>query len=187
MPWYLVDPVLVLPKQMLKWGRVRHAGHGHPLHSAIRRAEKRRSVFEDMNEAFGAYRRHAIFRHLGDEELRQAIRGMMQTTDGHLTLRYNPAWEARLYFTALWDDGDLWEGLPSLSVPTLILRGSESDTFSEEASAAIQAANRRIQVETIAQATHLVPLERPAEVSAVTSEFLQRSLAPTGSATSAVL
>ena len=183
----LVDPVIVLPKQILEWRRVRHAGQGYPLHYAIRRAEKRRSVFENMNEAFEAYRRHAIFRHLGDEELRQAIRGMMQTTDGHLALRYSPAWEAHLYFTAMWNDGDLWAGLPSLSVPTLIVRGSESDTLSEGVCAAVQAANRRIQVETIEQATHLVPLERPAEVCAVTSKFLQHSLVAAGSETSAVL
>ncbi len=173
----LLDPVFVLPGQMLEWRRARRAAQGHPMHALIRRAEKRRAVFGNMDEAFQAYRRHAIFRRLGDEELRQAIRGMMQSTDDHLRLRYKPAWEARLYFTAMWNDGDLWAGLPSLPVPALILRGSESDTLSEEACRAARAANPRIQVETIEEATHLVPLERPAEVCALTSAFLQRSLA----------
>ena len=85
-----------------------------------------------------------------------------------------------MYLTAVWNDGDLWKGLPALSVPTLIIRGSESDTLSDEACAAARATNRLIQVETVEQASHLVPLERPNEVHALANEFIQQSLRGSG-------
>ena len=46
-------------------------------------------------------------------------------------LCYSADWEIRIYLTGIWRDMDIWRGLPKLKVPTLILRGAETDTFWE--------------------------------------------------------
>ena len=172
----LLDPVLLMPGRILAWRVMRHFPAGHGLHPVIRRAERRRCVFRDMDEVFAAYRRYPIFRRLADDHLKVVIQGLVQSVDGHVQLRYSPAWEARIYSTAIWNDLDLWRGLPTLSVPTLIIRGAESETLTEVACEAARRANGRVQVETVEQTTHLVPLERPLEVYRLAYDFLQHSL-----------
>jgi pimeloyl-ACP methyl ester carboxylesterase len=95
------------------------------------------------------------------------IRGLLEHRDGHLRLRCSPAWEARIYATAVWNDLDLRKGLPALGVPTLIIRGAESDTLTEAACRAASRANHSLELGTVEGATHLVPLERPLEVHAM--------------------
>ena len=119
------------------------AGMGHRLHAAIRRAERRRRVFRDVDEVFAAYRRHPSSATLADDQLQVVIQGLVQPVDGHVQLRYSPEWEARIYSTAIWNDGDLWRGLPTLSVPTLIVRGAESETLTEAACEAARRDNGR--------------------------------------------
>jgi len=172
----LLDPVLLTPGRILAWQVMRHLPGGHDLHSVIRRAEKRRFVFRDTDEVFTVYRRHPVFRHLADDDLRVVIQGLVESFDGHVQLRYSPAWEARIYATAIWNDRDLWTGLPQLSLPTLIIRGAESETLTAEACDAARRANGRIQVASVDQATHLVPLERPLDVHRLANDFIRRSL-----------
>lgn len=174
----LLDPVLLTRGRILAWRLARHLPMGHPLQGAIHRAEMRRRVFRDVDEAFIAYRRRPIFRELSDERLREVIDGLLEERDGRFELRYSPAWEARIYATAVWNDGDLWERLPNLDVPTLIIRGAKSDTFTEAACRAALRSNRRVEIAIIEGATHLVPLERPLEVHRLASQFIERALAP---------
>jgi pimeloyl-ACP methyl ester carboxylesterase len=169
----LLDPVLATPGRILAWRLMRHLPFGHGLHSAVRGARKRRKVFRDLEEVFQVYRRHAVFRRFSDECLREAIRGLFEEANHEVWLRYSRTWEAQVYATAIWNDGDLWEALPVLRVPTLIIRGTESETLSDDACDAARAANSRIQVARLDRATHLVPLERPLEVSLQINEFAQ--------------
>ena len=87
-------------------------------------------------------------------------------------LVYSPEWEAHIYLTGL-RDFDLWRDLPKLEVPTLIIRGAETDTFLENAANLVKQKNSKIQIETLEKSTHILPLERPQEVFEIMNNFLK--------------
>jgi pimeloyl-ACP methyl ester carboxylesterase len=167
---------------MLEWNLVRTVGLGHRLHPMIQGALKRRREFDDLDQVFVGYRHRPIFRYITDENLRVFIQGMTKpkTKNDHDTdptvgfeLTYSPEWEAQIYFSGLWNDWDLWKGLPRLEVPTLILRGSETDTFWESTARSVKKKNRKIKIITVSHSTHLLPLEKPQEIFNITDSFLK--------------
>ena len=93
--------------------------------------------------------------------------------DGGFELVYSPEWESHIYYTGVWRDMELWRGLPKLKVPTLIIRGAETDTFLERTATLVKRRQPRVQIEAVAQSTHLVPLERPQEVFEIMQAFLK--------------
>jgi len=70
-------------------------------------------------------------------------------------------------------DFDLWRELPKLEVPTLIIRGAETDTFLEDAARLIKQKQPKVKIETLEKSTHILPLERPQEVFNIMQSFLQ--------------
>jgi len=161
----LIEPVLYPTHVMLMWNLVRALGVGYRLHPMIQGALKRRRTFDSLDRVYEAYRSRRVFRHFSDDNLQAYIDGMTTPTAGGHRLVYSTQWEARVYYTGLWNDWDLWKGIPDLKVPTLIIRGAESDTFWSSTAEAVRARNSRIKVVTIPAATHLAPLERPGEVA----------------------
>jgi pimeloyl-ACP methyl ester carboxylesterase len=120
---------------------------------------------------------------LSDENLRIYINGITRmTTSGSYELVYSPEWESRIYYTGL-QDFDIWRALPRLAVPTLFLRGAESDTFLEGAARLVKRKQPRAKIEVMEKSTHLLPLERPEEVF----ECMQLFLKSLESASSAVV
>jgi pimeloyl-ACP methyl ester carboxylesterase len=170
----LLDPVLFLPSFIRTWNAARMLGIGHRVHPLIPGALKRRRTFDDLDIVFRGYRRRKIFRYFSDESLRAFIAGMAKPkADGGYELAYSPEWEAHIYYTGVWRDMELWHGLPNLKVPTLIIRGAETDTFLEAAGRLVKQKQPKVQVVTIPQSTHLVPLERPQEVFDLMQSFLK--------------
>lgn len=169
----LIDPVLFPISIIQRWQAVRGTGKEYESHPLAQAALRRRKQFDDLEKLSAGYRQKEIFRYISDDGLQALVRGLTQPdANNGYELRYSPEWEARIYVTGLWKDTELWENLPNLQTPTLIIRGAESDTFLEKASQKVLELNPRIQVQTIPQSTHLVPLERPAETAALIGEFL---------------
>jgi pimeloyl-ACP methyl ester carboxylesterase len=113
---------------------------------------------------------------MSDENLRIYINGItQQRSDGSYELIFSPEWESHIYLTGL-RDFDLWRDLSKLEVPTLIIRGAETDTFSENNARAVKRKNPKIQIETLEKSTHILPLERPQEVFEITNNFLDETL-----------
>ena len=178
----LIDPVLFVPQFTYLWSVVRMFGLGDRLHPLIPGAKRRRRVFDDLETVYHRYRNRQVFRYLSDEDLRSYIDGITRPTqDGRFELVYSPAWEAQIYRTGL-QDFDIWRRLPTLEVPTLFLRGAETDTFLENAAKLIKRKLPKARVETLEQSTHLLPLERPKEVFDIMQSFLKET--PTVSAAS---
>jgi pimeloyl-ACP methyl ester carboxylesterase len=176
----LIEPVLFPPRRILLWNLVRRIGleNRHPL---IRAAQKRRQAFDDLDRVFRAYRQRTTFRYMDDEALRDYIASIACPAGGAgYLLCYSVAWETRIYATGMWHDFDIWRGLPSLGVPALILRGAGTDTFWKSTGRRVQRANPAIQVRTIDKATHLVPLERPAETANLIRDFLSKAVPSSG-------
>jgi pimeloyl-ACP methyl ester carboxylesterase len=81
-----------------------------------------------------------------------------------------------IYATSVWHDMDLWRGLPCLNIPLMIIRGAETDTFWASTARLVLRKFPQARVVTIPHSTHLVPLERPAEVYNAIQNFLQEVL-----------
>ena len=171
----LIDPVLFPPRRIIEWNLARWAGMGHHAHPLIRGALRRRRQFNNLDQVFEAYRRREVFRNFSDESLQAYIDGIVQPDgDGNWKLVYSPEWEARIYYTGIWRDWDLWNGLKKLQVPTLIIRGAETDTFWESTARMVeQKKNPKIKIVALEKSTHLLPLERPQEVFDITQKFFE--------------
>lgn len=177
----LIDPVLFVPSFQLMWSIVRALGLGDRFRPLISRAKKRRRTFDDLETVYRRYRHRNIFRYMSDENLRTYIEGIIKPkADGSheasrhagYELIYSPEWEAQIYRTGM-HDYDIWRDLPKLQVPTLFMRGAETDTFLENAAKLVKRKQPRAWVETLDQSTHLLPLERPREVFNMMQSFLK--------------
>lgn len=169
----LIDPVLFLPQRLFFWNFIRAIGLGNLLHPKIRGALKRRRTFDDLEKIFHGYRSREVFKYMSDKSLQAFIEGMTrQKPDGTFELVYSPEWEARIYYTGL-RDFDIWRDLPKLEVPTLFIRGAETDTFLEGAARLVTQKQPRARIEALPKSTHLLPLEYPLEVFDIMQSFLK--------------
>jgi pimeloyl-ACP methyl ester carboxylesterase len=169
----LLDPVLFVPSFELMWNLVRALGLGRRFHPLIAGALKRRRTFDDLEQVFHRYRTREVFKYMSDESLRIYIDGITSpNANGGYDLVFSPEWEARIYLTGL-RDFDLWRELPMLAVPTLIIRGAETDTFMRNAANLMSRTNPKIRIETLESSTHILPLERPRQVFDIIDSFLK--------------
>ncbi|HLO31962.1 MAG TPA: alpha/beta hydrolase [Anaerolineales bacterium] len=168
----LLDPVLVVPSRILLWRLFRAIGLGNQVHPNISAALKRRRTFDNLDLVFRGYRSRRVFRYMSDENLRIYIAGITRKAEQGYELAYSPEWEARIYFTSLCDF-DIWRDLSRLQVPSLFIRGAETDTFLEQAAKFVKRKQPRAWVETLDRSTHLLPLERPQEVFERMQDFLK--------------
>jgi pimeloyl-ACP methyl ester carboxylesterase len=171
----LLDPVIFPPSFIVFWNIMRASGMGWKFHPFIRGTVGRRSQFDDLEIVFRGYRRREVFRYVSDENLRAYINGITRPrADGGYELAFSPEWEAQLYYNGIWRDFDLWRGLKDLQVPTLIIRGAETNTFWAKTAERVRRVNPKVQIETLEKTTHIIPLEEPEKVSRLIVEFANR-------------
>jgi pimeloyl-ACP methyl ester carboxylesterase len=171
----LLDPVLFVPSRLISWKIFYTLGLAERFHPLIRGAKKRRRVFSNLEAVFRGYRKRSVFRYLSDENLRIYIEGMTRPKpDDTYELVYSPEWEAQIYRTGL-QGFDLWRNLPKLEVPTLFIRGAETDTFLQNAARLVKRRQPKVCMETLEKSTHLLPLERPQEVFDMMQSFLHET------------
>jgi pimeloyl-ACP methyl ester carboxylesterase len=172
----LIDPVLFVPSFMFYWHIFRILGLGERFHPLIQGAKKRRRTFDDLETVFRGYRSRNIFRYMSDENLKIYIEGITKSkADGGYELVYPPEWEAQVYRTGM-HDFDILRELPKLEVPTLFLRGMETDTFLEDMARLVKKKQPKVKVEALPKSTHLLPLEHPKEVFEIIQSFLSETL-----------
>jgi pimeloyl-ACP methyl ester carboxylesterase len=170
----LIDPVLFVPSLLAFWNFTRSIGLGDKVHPLVIGAQKRRRTFDNLETLFSGYRKRKIFRYMSDDNLRIYIEGITKPSEnGGYKLVYPPEWEAQLYRTWL-RDSDLWRGLRNLEVPTLIIRGRETNTFLESAARLVKRKQPKVKIEALEKSTHILPLERPKEVFDILQSFLQK-------------
>ena len=170
----LIEPVLFPMGRMIFWNFIRAIGLGNRLHPKIPGALKRRRFFEDLDLVYSGYRNRKVFRYMSDEHLRTYLEGITRKTEDGYELVFSPEWEARIYYTGL-RDFDIWRDLPKLEVPTLVLRGAETDTFWEQSANLIKRKHPKARIETLEKSTHLLPLEHPKEVFDIMQSFLDET------------
>jgi pimeloyl-ACP methyl ester carboxylesterase len=172
----LLDPVLFIPSRMIAWNIARAIGISYKVHPNILGALKRRRTFDNLELVFRGYRARGVFKHISDENLRTYIKGITKAcAEGGFELAYSPEWESHIYLTGL-RDMDLWRGLKDLQVPTLIIRGAETDTFLEDAASLVRRKQPKVRIETLEGSTHILPMEKPREVADIMQSFLKENL-----------
>jgi pimeloyl-ACP methyl ester carboxylesterase len=171
----LLDPVLFIPPILVMWNLARLIGIGYRVHPKIPGSMSRRDRFDDLDTVFRGYRNRKVFKYLSDENLRIYIQGIARPRprEGY-ELAYSPEWETHIYFTGL-RDFDLWRKLPKSNVPTLIIRGAETDTFLESAARLVQKKQPKTKIVSVEKSTHILPLEKPQEVFNIMQSFLEES------------
>jgi pimeloyl-ACP methyl ester carboxylesterase len=168
----LLDPVLFPPYLILIWNLLRTLKIGWKIHPSISGALGRRRKFDNLDIVFQGYRQREVFRNFSDESLRTYIKEMTRPVpNGGYELIYSPEWEAQIYYNGVWRDLEVWQGLKTLNLPTLIIRGGRSNTFWRNTAAHVKRINPVIRLETIELAGHLVPLEFPQEVAGMILSF----------------
>ena len=173
----LIDPVLFPPRFIAIYNLIKAVGLAYKFHPLISGALKRRKQFENTDKLYTSYRHKRIFCYFSDESLKAYVKGITRPAKtGGFELVYSPEWEARIYYTGVWRDMDIWWGLPSLKVPTLIIRGVESDTFLQPTAQRIKRICPQITIVTLDKATHLVALEKPQETFTTIQSFLKETL-----------
>ena len=169
----LLDPVLFPPFFIRFYKIIRALNLAHKLHPLVPAAQKRRRVFKNRELILRGYRNKPVFRYFSDEALEAYVNGITcPVNDGSYRLCYSAEWETQIYVTGVSPDMELWRELPNLQVPLLILRGAETDTFSENAGRLVQKKLPAAQVVSIPKSTHLLPLEQPDAVSSEIEKFL---------------
>ena len=104
-----------------------------------------------------------------------AKKSLMRTEDGGYTLKF----DRESFFGS--DGIDVAATIARLKVPLLLLRAGESRIMLAEAAAKAVTSNPLVQLRTIPDAHHHLPLERPLEVARAIAEFARATRAEVAS------
>ncbi len=170
----LIEPVLFPQCQgwvMRKLDPLRVIKRFHPM---VRRTLKRKTHFPDRETMFHNYRGKPIFQRLSDQVLEDYVTGLaLDTAEGGITLRYSPAWEAKIYETGGSADWFVWSNLDKVTCPVLVIRGEETYVLRDHN---LQNMIHKLPAGksfTIPGTGHLVPLEAPRKTAEVVLDFLK--------------
>ena len=173
----LLDPVLLPPYIIAFWNIMRKLEIGERHHPFLKAARQRRQQFDDLDRLYQGYRRKPVFRYFDDEALRAYVNGIACQVDENIyQLCYSAKWETHIYMISIWKDMDIWRGLPALEIPSLIVRGAETDTFWEQTGKLVKRKQPEIRLEELEESTHLLALERPTEISNLIQSFFKENL-----------
>ena len=107
----------------------------------------------------------------------EQIRGSLQhnirkTEEGTWTWKYDKIFRQGESSLDGWPEDELWEALPLIACPTLIIRGERSDILSEQVTKKMVNTIPDCEYVTIQGAGHLVPGDKPVESINAIREFL---------------
>ena len=99
-----------------------------------------------------------MFRRISDEVLWDYVNaGTVIDELGNYKLAYSKEWELQCYLKV----HNCWELFKSLRVPSLIVRGAESNTLSRKAWTRLKKISPQSECIEIPNSGHLVPFEKP--------------------------
>ncbi|MCH7718362.1 MAG: alpha/beta hydrolase [Chloroflexi bacterium] len=130
-------------------------------------AEQGHLTFEDHETAFMARKLSNPF--TPDESLRHHVRHLLKRLpDGNWTFKHDP----RVSYH--WRPTDLWEELPKVQAPVLIVRGGKSEVLPAEIAEPMRAAFSNAALVTIEESGHTVPEDAPQAFIEAVEGFLAR-------------
>jgi pimeloyl-ACP methyl ester carboxylesterase len=166
----LIDPTMLPPAFLWKVRLLRLVGlDARPR--LVEGALRRRRTWESGEAAYRYFRERKNFTSWSDPMVRAYTEGITAPSpSGGVQLSYPPEWEARIYQTI---PTDVWKKASLLHIPTLVIRGEASNTFTAESERAFRKAFPAAQFRAIPGAGHLVVQEKPDEIGEVVRDFLR--------------
>lgn len=167
----LLDPTFLTPDILAALRAMREAGTIGDDFPRAARAAKRQRWFASFDEAYAYFNGRGAFRDWTDEVLRAYINHGLEPHDGGLQLKWTPEWEAYYFKTGYLA---MWEVIPKLDglLPTLIVRGGESDTYLPESAARVRELLPSATHVEIPGHGHLFPQSAPTETAAALGDWL---------------
>ena len=139
----------------------------HPLAS---KSIRRRNSWQDREEALEYLKDKSLFKKWDDEMLDLYISyGMREGDSGGLVLACSPMREASLFMGGM--HYDPWPLIPKVKCPALVIEGGESENRAyidlKTATSLLPNGTYRL----IEGAGHLIPMEKPGEITGIIREF----------------
>jgi pimeloyl-ACP methyl ester carboxylesterase len=137
-------------------------------------ARRRRHVFASAEEMIEQYRSRPAFAKWTDETLRLYVKhGTIPREDGSLELKCSGEIEGAMFGNS----GSLpvWEVLPQIEAPVLVMRGETTEGLLSMVAERVASRAPQGTLETIPDAGHLAPMERPAAVAAAVLRVVDSS------------
>jgi pimeloyl-ACP methyl ester carboxylesterase len=134
-------------------------------------ARRRRMVFASRKEMIEQYRARPTFRLCTEEALRlYAETGTFARKDGRVELKCPGEIEGQIFANS--SSLDIWDILPEVAAPTLVVRGALTEGFLGMVAQQVSERVQNGRLLTIGDAGHLVPMERPDVVAEEILAFL---------------
>jgi pimeloyl-ACP methyl ester carboxylesterase len=138
----------------------------------IRQGAAARDVWDDPEDAVRDAR--AANPRPPDDELRHRVtHAIVQRADGKWTLRYDPSLRSPSTPLPRPDPATVWPLLSSITSPTLIVRGAESDVLSRETAERMAREIPNCRIVEVERSGHTVPLDNPPGFFAAVDDFLR--------------
>ena len=172
----MLDPV-ILPREILLMIQDAAARKALDEMPQVQSALRRRRHFQSREAAFERFRSRSSFADWSDDALWLYVEhGLRPRSDGMgFELTWSADWEV-YYFATI--QASLWDDLAALdsALPTLIVRGSESYTFSADMMRQVKAVAPSAVTVDFAGQGHLFPQAAPAETAALVQRWLDATI-----------
>ncbi|MEX0682944.1 MAG: alpha/beta hydrolase [Dehalococcoidia bacterium] len=133
-------------------------------------ARKRRAVFDSIDEMLEQYRARSLFKRWSDDLLRlYAEHGTFVREDGRVQLKCPGEIEGAIFANSA--SLDVWSILPDIHAPVLVLRGEHTEPFLSMVAESVATRLPSARLETIPEAGHLAPMERPDIIADLVLDF----------------
>lgn len=164
----LLDPTILPPSAMEAMAQMQADGsiRDFPLAQG---AMRRKRQWENVEAAYDYFRAKSLFRDWSDESVRLYAETGTRAVNGVVELVWPPEWEA-YYFSTLYTK--TWEELSKLNLPTLLVRGGDSDTFMAESAERVRELIPGATYAEVLGHGHLFPQSAPDETRRLIQEWL---------------
>ena len=149
----LLDPVIRPP------GPLQASPEAIGVSPMVEGALRRRRVFPSRAAAVDGYRGRGAFRTWSEAMLEDYVAaGFHDLPDGTVTLACTPEWEVSNY---IHQDHDCWAAFEASRCPIRILRAERESPGRLDQGLERLAATGRVDIDTVPDTTHFLPMERP--------------------------
>jgi pimeloyl-ACP methyl ester carboxylesterase len=166
----LLDPTFLPPERVRMIKLAQESGQTEQI-PLVQIARRRRRTFEDVDDAYTYFKGKPLFADWPDATLRLYAESMTRPSANGLQLAWTPEWEAH-YYRSMYTE--VWETLPRLRglLPTLIIRGSATDTLVEESLAQLKRLVPDAIYVDIPGHGHLFPQSAPNQTRHIIEDWL---------------
>ncbi len=168
-----IDPLMLVGIPSIFWGFAKILGLNNRL-PLVQGAQARRVHWPDLKTARRSYRAKKIFSTWQPEIIDDYVAAAFRKSEsGEYELRYPREWEARIFEIS---PANTLDRIAKITTPGLFIRGENSDTFLPGAVRKIPRINPRMEVKTISDTSHFVPMEAPERLSRAIVEYVARHI-----------